>query len=95
MGDRVAWVGVLASYAEMVSVPNDPLVPILEGVSFEVAAGGLMQGLTAQYLPHVGVPVPRDAVVLLHSAASSVGRMLTQMAARRGDDRAITALPQR
>jgi NADPH2:quinone reductase len=43
-----------------------------------------MQGLTAQYLSHVGVPVPRDAVVLIHSAASGVGRMLTQLAAHRG-----------
>ncbi len=84
VGDRVAWVGVLGSYAEMVVVPNDRLVPIPEGVSFEAAAGGLMQGLTAQYLSHVGVPVAQDAVVLVHSAASGVGRMLTQLAARRG-----------
>src|SRR5258708_21863281 len=67
VGDRVAWLGVLGSYAETVVVPNDRLVPIPEGVSFEAAAGGLMQGLTAQYLSHVGVPVAQDAVVLVHS----------------------------
>ena len=83
-GDRVAWVGVLGSYADMVAVPNDVLVPVPEGVSFEAAAGGLMQGLTAQYLSHVGVPVPKDAVVVVHSAGSGVGRMLTQLAGRRG-----------
>ncbi len=83
-GDRVAWIGVLGSYADMVAVPNDVLVPVPEGVSFEAAAGGLMQGLTAQYLSHVGVPVPKDAVVVVHSAGSGVGRMLTQLAAHRG-----------
>jgi NADPH:quinone reductase len=53
-------------------------------VSFEAAAGGLMQGMTAQYLSYVAVPVPQDAVVLVHSAGSGVGRMLTQLAAHRG-----------
>jgi NADPH2:quinone reductase len=84
VGDRVAWLGVPGSYADAVVVPKDRLVPIPAGVSFEAAAGGLMQGLTAQYLSHIGVPVPRRAVVLVHSAASGVGRMLTQMAAQRG-----------
>ncbi|MBU3066664.1 quinone oxidoreductase [Nocardia sp. NEAU-G5] len=84
VGDRVAWVGVPGSYADMVAVPNDSLVPIPEGVSFEAAAGGLMQGMTAQYLTQVSVPVWPDAVVLVHSAGSGVGRMLTQLAAHRG-----------
>jgi NADPH2:quinone reductase len=83
-GDRVAWVSVPGSYADMVAVPNDRLVPVPEGVSFEAAAGGLMQGLTAQYLSYVAVPVPQDAVVLVHSAGSGAGRMLTQLAAHRG-----------
>jgi NADPH2:quinone reductase len=51
---------------------------------FQAAAGGLMQGLTAQYLSHVAVPVAEDAVVLVHSAGSGVGRMLTQLATHRG-----------
>ncbi len=42
-----------------------------------------MQGLTAQYLTHIGVPVPRDAVALGHPA-SGVGRMRTQLATHRG-----------
>ena len=83
-GDRVAWESVPGSYADMVAVPNDRLVPVPGGVSFEAAAGGLMQGMTAQYLSQVAVPVPRDAVVLVHSAGSGVGRMLTQLAVHRG-----------
>jgi NADPH:quinone reductase len=53
-------------------------------VSFEAAAGGLMQGMTAQHLCSEAVPVATDAVVLVHSAGSGVGRMLTQLATRRG-----------
>jgi len=83
-GDRVAWVGVAGSYADMLAVPNDVLVPVPEGVSFEAAAGGLMQGMTAQYLTYVGVPVPEGAAVVVHSAGSGVGRMVTQLVARRG-----------
>jgi NADPH2:quinone reductase len=83
-GDRVAWEYVPGSCADLVAVPNDHLVPVPGGVSFEAAAGGLMQGMTAQYLSHVAVPVPKDSVVLVHSAGSGVGRMLTQLAAHRG-----------
>jgi len=61
------------------------LVPVARGWwSFEAAAGGLMQGMTAQYLTYVGVPVPEGAAVVVHSAGSGVGRMVTQLVARRG-----------
>jgi NADPH:quinone reductase len=68
----------------MVAVPNNRLVRVPAGVTFEAAAGGLMQGMTAQHLLCVAVPVPKGAVVLVHSAASGVGRMLTQLATHRG-----------
>jgi NADPH2:quinone reductase len=67
-----------------VAAPSERLIPIPEGVSFEAAAGGLMQGMTAQHLCYEAVPVATDAVVLVHSAGSGVGRMLTQLATRRG-----------
>ncbi|MEH0845861.1 zinc-binding dehydrogenase [Micromonospora sp. CPCC 205711] len=84
VGDRVAWDGVFGSYAEILAVPNKNMIPIPPGVTFEAAAGGLMQGLTAQHLCYDSVPVPKDAVVLVHSAASGVGRMLTQLITHRG-----------
>jgi NADPH:quinone reductase len=84
VGDRVAWEHAPGSYADVVAVPNEHLIPIPQSVTFEAAAGGLMQGLTAHYLSHVAVPVPKDAVVLVHSAGSGVGRMLTQLATHRG-----------
>jgi NADPH2:quinone reductase len=84
VGDRVAWEWVPGSYAEVIAAPSERLVPIPQGVSFETAAAGLMQGMTAQHLCYEAVPVPDDALVLVHSAGSGVGRMLTQLATRRG-----------
>ncbi|MFE4991561.1 quinone oxidoreductase family protein [Streptomyces mirabilis] len=84
IGDRVAWQYVMGSYADMVAVPHERLVPIPDNVTFEAAAGGLMQGLTAHHLSYDAVPVPSDTVVLVHSAASGVGRMLTQLITARG-----------
>ncbi|MER5519930.1 quinone oxidoreductase [Streptomyces sp. NPDC002763] len=84
IGDRVAWQYVMGSYADMVAVPHERLVPIPDNVTFEAAAGGLMQGLTAQHLSHDAVPVPSGTVALVHSAASGVGRMLTQLITARG-----------
>jgi NADPH:quinone reductase-like Zn-dependent oxidoreductase len=40
-----------------------------------------MQGMTAQHLCYEAAPVATDAVVLVHSAGSGVGRMLTQLSA--------------
>jgi NADPH2:quinone reductase len=84
VGDRVAWEHVPGSYAGMVAVSDERLVPIPEDVGFPAAAGGLMQGLTAQYLCQVAVSIPKDAVVLVHSAGSGVGRMLTQLVTHQG-----------
>jgi NADPH2:quinone reductase len=84
VGDRVVWERVPGSYAEILAVPNKYVIPIPAGVTFEAAAGGLMQGLTAQHLSYDAVTVPEGAVVLVHSAASGVGRMLTQLVTHRG-----------
>ena len=39
-GDRVAWEGAPGSYADVVAVPNERLIPIPESVTFEAAAAG-------------------------------------------------------
>jgi len=84
VGDRVAWERVPGSYAEYMAVPNESVIPLSPDVTFETAAGGLMQGLTAHYLCYTLLTVPEDAVALVHSAASGVGRMLTQLIKRQG-----------
>jgi len=83
-GDRVAWVGVLGKLCgHGGGTERCPCAGPRES-ELRGGRGRLMQGLTAQYLSHVGVPVPKDAVVLVHSAGSGVGRMLTQLATHRG-----------
>jgi NADPH:quinone reductase len=83
-GERVAWVGVDGSYAELVAAPRDRLVPIPEGVSFEEAAASLLQGMTAHFLAHDSYPIQEGDWVLVHAAAGGVGLLLTQMARLRG-----------
>jgi NADPH2:quinone reductase len=83
-GDRVAYAAVPAAYAELAAVPAERLVPIPDGVSSELAAAGLLQGMTAHYLISSVVPLEDGDVVVVHAAAGGVGLLLTQLAAARG-----------
>jgi len=80
VGDRVAWSGLLGSYAEYEAVPADRLVLIPQGVSDQQAAAAMLQGMTAQYLSHDTYPLRRGETALVHAAAGGVGLLLTQMA---------------
>src|SRR5436190_2551889 len=79
-GDRVAWVDVPHSYAERVAADPSRLVPVPEGVSSEVAAAVLLQGMTAYYLAADSYPIQKGDWVLVHAAAGGVGLLLTQIA---------------
>src|SRR5207248_3706260 len=83
-GERVAWVGVPGSYAEQVAAPRDSLVKVPDGVSSEVAAAALLQGMTAHYLAADSYPIEDGDWVLVHAAAGGVGLLLTQIAKSRG-----------
>jgi NADPH2:quinone reductase len=80
VGDRVAWSGLLGSYAEYEAVPADRLVPIPQGVSDHQAAAAMLQGMTAHYLSHDTYPLKRGETALVHAAAGGVGLLLVQMA---------------
>jgi NADPH2:quinone reductase len=84
VSDRVAWVEALGSYAERVTVTADKAVPVPPGISDEVAAGLLLQGMTAHFLVNDAHPVQHGENVLVHAAAGGVGLLLTQLAAARG-----------
>jgi NADPH:quinone reductase len=77
--ERVAWLDVPNSYAERVAADPKRLVPIPDGVSAEVAAAILMQGLTAHYLAHDSYPIQAGDWVIVHAAAGGVGLLLIQM----------------
>jgi NADPH2:quinone reductase len=83
-GERVAWIGVQGSYAELVAADRGRLVPVPDGVSLEVAAAGLLQGMTAHFLASDSYPIERGDWVLVHAAAGGVGSLLTQIAKQRG-----------
>lgn len=79
-GDRVAWCGLLGSYAEYAAVPADRMVPIPDGVTDQQAAAAMLQGMTAHYLAHDTYPLKRDETALVHAAAGGAGLLLVQMA---------------
>jgi NADPH2:quinone reductase len=83
LGDRVAWVGP-GSYAEQVVLPADRVVPVPDGISTELAAAAILQGMTAHYLVTSTYPVRPGDVTVVHAAAGGVGLLLTQMVKLRG-----------
>jgi NADPH:quinone reductase len=83
-GDRVAYTGVLGSYAEFAAAPADRLVHIPEKLDFNQAAAAMLQGLTAHYLSHSTFPIKAGQTVLIHAAAGGVGLLLVQMAKKLG-----------
>jgi NADPH:quinone reductase len=78
-GDRVAYTGVLGSYAEYAAVPADRLVAIPDQIDFPQAAAAMLQGMTAHYLSHSSYPIKRGETALVHAAAGGVGLLLVQM----------------
>ncbi len=83
-GDRVAWTGILGSYAERVVVAADRVVALPSGIGTDTAAAVMLQGLTAHYLCTSTFPLGKGHVCLVHAAAGGVGLLLVQMAKRRG-----------
>ncbi len=84
VGQRVAWAGVGGSYASEVVVPAARAVPVPYGVSAQMAAALIMQGLTAHYLAHSTFALQRGHTALIHAAAGGVGLLLVQLAKRAG-----------
>lgn len=84
VGDVVAWAGTRGSYAEQVAVPAGRCVRVPDGVSAEDAAAVMLQGMTAHYLTHSTSALRTGDEVLVYAAAGGVGRLLVQLALRRG-----------
>lgn len=84
VGDRVAWAAAPGSYAEVAVVPAEQAVPVPAGMDTDIAAGCLLQGMTAHYLAVSVHAVQPGETVLVHAAAGGVGLLLTQLATARG-----------
>jgi len=81
----------LGSYAEYVTVPARLCVEVPDGVDDAIACGAMLQALTAQYLAGDSYSIGAGDRVLIHAAAGGVGRILVQLAKRRGAEVIATA----
>jgi NADPH:quinone reductase len=84
IGDRVAYTGILGSYAEYAAVPAARLVQIPAELDFNSAAAAMLQGMTAHYLSHGTYKLQSGETALIHAAAGGVGLLLVQMAKKIG-----------
>ena len=83
-GDRVAFSAGMGAYATQMVQEADRLVPVPEDLDLEIAAAVMLQGMTAHYLTHSTASLDRDDTILIYGAAGGVGRLLIQLAKRRG-----------
>jgi NADPH2:quinone reductase len=84
IGDRVASVNVLGSYADQALINADRVVVLPAGVTTKIAAAALLQGLTAHYLTTSTYALKPGDTCLVHAAAGGLGLLLCQMGKRRG-----------
>ena len=84
VGDSVAFFGGVAGYAEYAVIPAGRAVPVPEGISHDVAAATMLQGMTAHYLAFSTYPLKKGDTALIHAAAGGVGLILVQLAKRCG-----------
>ncbi len=84
VGTRVAWANTMGSYATRVTIPVDQAVEVPDSVDLDVAAAVMLQGMTAHFLSHSTMPLDGEDTVLVYAAAGGVGRLLVQLAKRRG-----------
>ncbi|KAI8075271.1 putative quinone oxidoreductase [Gongronella butleri] len=83
VGDRVVHMGG-NGYAEFSEVGALAVEKISHNVSYEIAAAGTLQGLTALTMVKSGYPVQKDDFILVHAAAGGVGLLLCQLASYLG-----------
>ncbi|MBN7798484.1 quinone oxidoreductase family protein [Parahaliea mediterranea] len=81
VGDRVAYCSAgLGSYAEAVNLPAARLVPVPDGVDFDIAAAAMLKGQTAEYLLRRCYALREGQTCLFHAAAGGVGLIFGQWA---------------
>ncbi|HEX8050923.1 MAG TPA: zinc-binding dehydrogenase [Solirubrobacterales bacterium] len=83
-GRRVAVLLGSGGYAEKVAVPQSQLIPIPDGVDYDQAAGGLLQGLTALALVHRCARIEPGETIVVEAAAGGTGTLAVQLAKRAG-----------
>lgn len=81
VGDRVAYaMGPLGAYADYITLDAEKAIALPEAIDFESAAGGMLKGLTVQYLIRQTYAIGEDDTILFHAAAGGVGSIACQWA---------------
>jgi NADPH2:quinone reductase len=84
IGDRVCWAWGQGSYAEFTLVNEDKAFKVPDGVSLDVDAAAMLQGLTAHYLVTSVYKAKAGDFALVHAAAGGLGLLLCQMLKAKG-----------
>src|SRR5215469_7347264 len=83
-GRRVVTLLGSGGYAEKVAVPEAQLIELPDGVDYDQAAGGLLQGLTAMALVHRCARIEPGETIVIEAAAGGTGTLAVQIAKRAG-----------
>ncbi len=84
VGSRVAWAMAPGAAAELAVLPAASVVPVPDGVTSQLAAAAMLQGMTAHYLTTSTYAVQPGDAVLVHAAAGGVGQWLVQVCTAAG-----------
>lgn len=84
VGDRVAYVGPLGSYARHRIIKAAIAIKLPDSISDEVGAAMMLKGMTARYLLRKTYNVTADTTLLFHAAAGGVGLIAGQWAKHLG-----------
>jgi NADPH2:quinone reductase len=83
-GRRVVALLGSGGYAERVAVAKSQLIELPEGVDYDQAAAGLLQGLTAMALVHRCARIEPGETIVVEAAAGGTGTLAVQIAKRAG-----------
>ena len=83
-GDRVAYVSPPGAYCEERNIGAQWLVKLPDNISYEMAAGMMLKGMTAEYLLFRTYAVKSGDTILVQAAAGGVGLILCQWARKLG-----------
>ncbi|MEO0383214.1 MAG: quinone oxidoreductase [Pseudomonadota bacterium] len=84
VGDRIAYVGPLGSYARHRIIKADIAIKLPDNIDDETAASMMLKGMTARYLLRKTYDVTSDTTLLFHAAAGGVGLIVGQWAKHLG-----------
>jgi NADPH:quinone reductase len=79
IGERV-YAGQAGAYAELTLASAARAIRLPDSLSFEVAAAGMLKGMTAEFLLRRCYPLRAGETILVHAAAGGVGSILVQWA---------------